>query len=79
MIAYSLGQAREVLRLLTAREPPPGAAKHTLTIDGGGQLVLSIMFAGRWLSFTLEEADLAKSPEQLVGEVVAMIPPELRA
>lgn len=69
-----MARARELLRILSARRPPPAGLHHALTIADAGELVVAICLGpSEWRTFLLEDEDLATDPGELVIALEALL------
>lgn len=61
--------ARLLLKRLAEIAPSGDAQGHNLTIDEGGELVLTLMVYDTFYPIVIGEVDLDKPIHQLVGEI----------
>lgn len=66
--------ARELLRLLTERFPPPEGRHHALSIYADGKLHLMLHRGERWHDVVFEDDDLVKDPSTSVEGIAALLP-----
>lgn len=72
-----LKHAKELLELCTARFPSPRPSQHHGLTVHDGTLVLTLMLGDTYQSFSIQEADLNKSPADLLDELAALFEPTL--
>jgi hypothetical protein len=64
---------RLLFKALAAMFPTEGRARHTLSLDNEGRLVLGLQDGSSRHTLSLQHGDLYKPAEELVGEVVAEV------
>jgi hypothetical protein len=67
-------KAKLFLELLTMAVPPMSKASHALVWQDGTLRVAIHPTPDQWMTFNIDEADMDKTAEQLVEEVVALVP-----
>lgn len=76
----SLSPAKELLRLLTHRLPPPDGQHHGLMLrdddDTGLDVAVCVGTEGRCQIIHLDKEDLSVATDELAEVVIALIPPE---
>lgn len=70
----SMIDAFELLRLLTARLPPPKQCRHSLLVNEKGKPIVSLALRSggeaRFANFLLDEADLLRTTDGLAEAIL---------